>query len=359
MNGTLTIQFVELNELNPGWKHRNDLLLECIFANTSKTTKVYEGVPEWTKLTDTFNYDLIDIDKKRKVTIILKNHNGLGQSPVSRLSVSLEELVSNQRHTYSFESLERNEPIGGSIVLSCLFESDGEMIKPRQKTISQTEQLESINYEFERKCENMKRDAAQMCLEMCNKLESDIKDLCIGIENEMNGKYRSLQKELQCQYDQKYIQLESKLLNMSLERKLDHPILQYSNMPTICLKSVASGKQLRIDNVTGQLDAKGDFGSRVRFKLVRLANNYFRLRWDLNKKRHVRFDNYEIDGFGGLGDQTILKIHHLGKNTFSFESVEYPDHYLCSDSDGFVSVCLGDYPEMSRFIIIMLGEMDC
>lgn len=156
----------------------------------------------------------------------------------------------------------------------------------------------------------------------------------------MDAMIRALQSDL------KYLQQQHPPVD-----ELPH-FLQLGDIPPITLRSVVSGKQLRITH-SGRVDTRGDYGQMAQFKIIRIGQQDIRLQSLHNPKRHVRIDNMHIDGLGGKGHLTVLKAHYMGKYIFAFESAHHPNHFLAADVDGRCMVVIGDQPHLTRFTILM------
>lgn len=153
-------------------------------------------------------------------------------------------------------------------------------------------------------------------------------------------------------------QLQQDMKNIKDKTREDQfpDFLSVTNIPPVILRSVASAKQLRI-NQSGSVDALGNYGRLTLFKINRLSNNEIRIQSNSNKKRFLRIDGMNVDGLGGQGILTTFKVHYMGKHIFAFESKQHENHFLASDSNGHCHVVFGDQPEITRFAIIVTGEI--
>lgn len=178
-----------------------------------------------------------------------------------------------------------------------------------------------------------------------------VSDRIDRIEMMIQSFQRQMEKLQTMQQTLNQLQQEIKTHHESLP-----PFLSFGNIPPVILRSVASAKQLRI-NVSGQVDARGNYGHLALFKINRLTNNDIRLQSNSNKKRFVRIDGMNVDGLGGQGNLTTFKLHHMGKRVFAFESKQFKNHYLASDDNGRCHVVIGDQPNITRFVMIVTGEV--
>lgn len=150
--------------------------------------------------------------------------------------------------------------------------------------------------------------------------------------------------------------MQPKQQQLQTKDQLPH-FLQMGNIPPVILRSVTSAKQLRI-NHSGRVDSRGNYGQLTLFHVFRIDDNRVRLQSIANRKRHLRIDNMNVDGLGGQGNLTEFYLHYMGRHTFAFESVYYPNHYLASDQTGRCSVLIGDQPNLTRFVMIVTGDGD-
>jgi len=96
----------------------------------------------------------------------------------------------------------------------------------------------------------------------------------------------------------------------------------------ICLKSMASGKQLRIKR-NGMVDGNGQFGEFAQFEVLRTAIDRCKLRNVANPSAYLRINERgELDGAGTGGRWTEFTIVNHGGHVYSFQSTAHGQYHI-------------------------------
>lgn len=308
LTGKLEISLHRLENMaeEDDWNNLQNLLVRCKLLEIERTTKTYENVENEVDLKTAFKFSFDNISSSETLSFELLRDDGLSVTTLALREFSIGEVAEwdETDRKMTLKSIFHEDEQKGFLCLSVSYEShtlDAPIVTP----ISSVPLFNS--------------------------------------DSILKARVKVLEKQ---------VQELTRHLTFLRTRETLHPMLKVPHLPLIMLRSVTSGKQLRV-KADGKVDARGDRGPFAFFKLLVLVDNQVRLQSDSKRSRCVRLSNGEIDGLGGHGDLTVFYAHGLGDNMISFESQKYPNHYLAADNDGYVYVTMGDKIPDTRFRILL------